>query len=312
MSQQEVIDLAIASYLKTNDNTARQYLKLRQDALEVTQKIKKEVTESGSMSAETALKLEKLKFENAKSSLVYKAYIDNITSNLESEGVTGGQISSGLNERFEEISEKKKRKDEGIDQLLKNHKPVVEKMRLLAEKFENGLAVRSRRPGFEGNIFTSKGSEPDENSILLEFASTVFSKKELEEQFFDVESKLANLKTVDEISNEAEAEAESENIAESGPSINLSKYLDEILEGGRAYQRVDDANYQYDITRSPPSDLGDPKAVISDYENAIDNLTKEIQGLVARGTDAKERWISNAQKIELIQTMFSEDMDIDG
>lgn len=312
MSQQEIIDLAIASYLKTNDNTARQYLKLRQEALEVTQKVRKEVLETATISPETALQLEKLKFENAKIALVYKAYLDNISSNLETKGEVGGQISARLNERFDEISEKKLAKDEAIDQLRKEHKPVVEKMRLLASKFDSGIAgpknnpINKRTLG-EERIFTRRGSESDDNSLLMNFASAVFNRNELEEQFADVESKLANLKTVDEVSNDVDGA-----VQENAPSIELTKYLDELLLSGRAYQRVEDSTYHFDVTKSSSSDLGGPRAVISDYESSIETLTKEIQGLVARGTEAKERWINNAQKIEMIQALLHEDMEIDG
>ncbi|OBA19485.1 hypothetical protein METBIDRAFT_46356 [Metschnikowia bicuspidata var. bicuspidata NRRL YB-4993] len=313
MSQQEVIDLAIASYLKTNDNTARQYLKLRQEVLETTQLVIKEIKESGAVSPETLLQLEKLKFENAKTSLVYKAYIDNITSNLENESTLGGQISVELNERFDDLLQKKKHYDEKTSQLRGELKPVVEKMRLLASNFEAGIGLGSsgsRLEKSERRLFTSKGSKADDKSVFLDYTSAVFSKSELEAQFVDVESKLAALKTVDEISNE---DADTKELStEKGPSIELSTYLNELLQSGRAYTRINDSTYHFDVTKSTSADLGNSRSVISDYENANELLAKEIQGLVARGTEAKERWISNAQKIEMIQALLQEDMDIDG
>ncbi|KAF8000958.1 hypothetical protein HF325_004747 [Metschnikowia pulcherrima] len=249
MSQQEIIDLAVASYLKTNDNTARQYLKLRQEALEVSQQVRKEVAEAGCVTPETAFKLKKLKFENAKSSLVYEAYIASLTAQLKENGDGKGYISAKLNERYEDLVSKKRQKDEATDKLRSEHKPVIEKMRVLALKFEAGVSVR--RSGYSRDrndirVYGRRDSAPDDVSTLLDYASAVFSRDELEQQLADVESKLASLKT------------------------------------------------------------------IRDYEAAISTLTKEIQGLVARGTEAKERWIRNAQKMEMIHALLQEDMEIDG
>ncbi|KAM9906705.1 hypothetical protein OXX69_006697 [Metschnikowia pulcherrima] len=315
MSQQEIIDLAVASYLKTNDNTARQYLKLRQEALEVSQQVRKEVVEAGCVTPETALKLKKLKFENAKSSLVYEAYIASLTAQLKENGDVKGYISAKLNERYEDLVSKKRQKDEATDKLRSEHKPVIEKMRVLASKFEAGVSVR--RSGYSRDrndirVYGRRDSAPDDESTLLDYASAVFSRGELEQQLADVESKLASLRTVDEVINKANSDGDIAEKPDQGASIDLVKYLDEILRNGRAYLPLEGSKYHYDVTKSSSADLGGAKSQIRDYEAAISTLTKEIQGLVARGTEAKERWIRNAQKMEMIHALLQEDMEIDG
>lgn len=312
MSQQEIIDIAIETYIKTNDNTARQYLKLRQDTLETAQFVKREIAEFGKVSAETSLRLEKLKFEHAKTSLIYRAYIDNISLKLDGSGTTGAQVSAKLGERYDELLRKKDTQDAKMQQLKTEHKPVVEKMRQLASNFEARIGHRrnSSRSDTSGNSrLTPRGSAPDEDNVLLDFASTAFSIDELELQFADVDSKLAALKTVDEISNETDSV---DGLSFENPSIELTKYLTDLLQNGRAYGRIDDATYHFDVTKSASGDLGGTTSVIDDYESAINKLTKEIQGLVARGTEAKERWISNAQKVEMILALLDESMVIDG
>lgn len=303
--QQELIDQIISNYIKTNDNTAKQYLKLRRDALQVASTVQHEVQRNGTVSPETALQLQKLEFEKDKMAELYDAYVLRLKSNLEFSKTHKPQYLNELERQFSALSRQQEKIQADIKVLRGSTKPIVDRMKVLAENYEAAVSIKSgKKPRGVANAITKRGSKPDANSTLIDYASTVFARSELEGLLDDVNKKLGHLKTVDEI-NETD-----EPSAEAGPSINVKKYLDELLQNSRAYARVDDGTYLFDIAKSASVDVGSSTMVLEDYERAIAVLTSEIRGLVARGAEAKERWIANAKKLEVIQAVL-QDADVD-
>lgn len=310
-NQQNIIDQVISNYIKTNDNTARQYLKLRKDALEIAQKIKAEISENGRPSSERLLQLQNIQFESDKILQSYDAYVLRIRSNLEFSKIHKPQYLNELKQQFTELSRRLEKVKSDLSLLKTSTKPIVDKMKVLAEKYENVVSIKGARSNKFKNqpsVSSNKGSNRDANSTLIDFSSAVFEKSELEGIFDDMKSKLANLRTVDEISDQLKEEGDKpQSLTDAAPSINVTKYLDELLQNSRAYSHFGDTKYHFDISKSTSVDVGSSSLVIDDYDKAIDVLSLEIQGLVARGTEAKERWIRNAKKLETIQTILQED-----
>lgn len=310
--QQEIIDNVISSYIKTHDNIAQQYLKLRQDIFLVSSQVVDQVQRNGKADVETHFKLQQLELENDKMNHTYAAYVKRLVHSLEFNQNNQPQYLQGLEKLYNELTEKKNDVKTDVDQLREVKKPVVEKMKQLASKFDSGVTVKiggKLKPPVK--VMSSKDAENDPNSVLLDFSSSVFEKTELRAMFGEVDTKLRQLKTVDEVNDPSDT---SKPNSEQTHSINIIKYMDELLQNSRAYTHLDDTKYAYDISKSTSVDAGSASMVLDDYGQAIQALTTDIKDLVARGADAKERWISNAKKLETVQAVlqgFDDDMDED-
>lgn len=313
--QQEVIDHAISSFLKTNDVIGRQYLKLRQDALDVSQQIANEVAQKGKATPELILQLKKLEVEASQVSQTYENYLDRVCDTLKYSETHQPQYLLKLEKQYIALVDDRDTYNKHIATLREDSKAVVEKMAKLAQNFEKGISVKqgNKLRGIS-DVLTSKTSQPNPDSLLIDYASTIFEKKALLDMFADVDKKLRDLRTVDEISDENPTEPKLS--SESAPSINIGKYLDELLQNNRAYFRMDDSNYSYEITRSTSIHVGTSSMNLDDYNVAIESLIKDIQGLVEGGALAKERWMSNARKLKMIQTVLQSledtEMELDG
>lgn len=314
-SQQELIDEFISSYIKNNDNIGRQYLKLRQSALEVTTKINEEIKANGATSDESLIQLQQLEFENDKLSETYRQYLSRIGNALDYADNVNPRYLNSLEDKFLDLSSVKEKVEADIEDFRQVKKPIVDKMNSLADRYSQGITVtnKSTQRGKRTYILTGRGSNPDPNSTFIDFSSTVFNKTELRSLFDDTEKKLQNIKTVDEV---GESKNEQENLdvsANTLHAINIEKYLDELLQDSRAFSRAGEEEYAYDISKSTSIDVGGSGLVLDDYNRNIDKLTTEIQNLVAGGAAAKERWIINARRLEMVQAVLENDggADID-
>lgn len=305
-SRQELIELAILSTLKNNDNTARQYLKLRQAALQLGEEVQREVKDQGKVSPETGEKLLQMQLDVAKQELSYSSHVDRLISRIDYLETEKPHFTASLQQQVETVAGQKAALSLELEDLRTKHKPVVEKMKSMAGKFNGGVVVPAKR-AHATRCLAKKGSQPDDSLLLIDFDSTVFTKLELAAMFNDVEAKLASLKTVDEIDEETQPTEKSE----PKPSINIAQYLDELLRSSSAYLNMGDQKYHYDIARSSAPNVGSASGVLDDYMEGINSLTGEIQELVERGTEAKERWVHNARKMDLIKATLADAMDVD-
>lgn len=298
--QQEVIDNVIASYISTNDDISRQFLKLRQSVLLVSQEIAQKVSKEEQVPTELLFQLKQLEFESSQLSHVYDSHITRISDTLKYAETHESQYLPKLERQFTALTEKKGTQTEHIAKLKDESKPVVEKMVHLAKNFDLGISVKpTGKPRGPPSYLTGKNSKPNSGSTLIDYSSTVFDKSALEELLLDVDQKLQTLRTVDEISDDAGSKN-----SEPAPSIDTSKYLGELLQNNRAYLRLADGQYSFDITRSTLANVALSSLNLDEYNVAIEKLISEIQGLVEGGALAKERWLSNARKLELIQTVL--------
>lgn len=316
-TQQEIIDEFISNYIKTNDNIGRQYLKLRQDALEIVTRINKEVDTDGRASDDSLLLLLQLEFTRDKVLEIYQRYLSTIDESLVNLVSTKSQYLDDLEQQFTNLQSAKDILNEDIDDIRRSKKPVVDKMNTLAERYSQGLTVSRQNKQKEGHIYvmTAKGSNRDPNSTFIDYESSVFEKTELQNLFGDINAKLSNLKTVDEIDESKDILPNSDAVGSKLMANDIETCLDELLRDSRAYSRTADNKFAYDITKSASVDVGGLNSVLDDYNENIEKLATEIQNLVAGGTAAKERWVINAKKLEMIQAVLAdaddEDMDLD-
>lgn len=315
-TQQEIIDEFITNYIKTNDNIGRQYLKLRQDALEIVSKINQESEADGMVSDESRLQLQQLEFTRDKVLEIYLRYLSTIDESLVHLESEKSQYSDDLEQQFTNLQTTKDNLLQDIEDIKQSKKPIVDKMNALAERYSQGLTVSSQNKQRGGRVYvmTTRGINPDPNSTFIDYASSVFDRTELQSLFGDIKAKLSNLKTVDEIDEGKNILANSGDAGTKLMANTIENCLDELLRDSRAYTRIADNNYAFDITKSASVDVGGLNSVLDDYNENIDKLTTEIQNLVAGGTAAKERWVINAKKLEMIQAVLDEtegdDMDI--
>lgn len=298
--QQEVIDIVVSSFLKTNDTIAKQYLDLRKEVLNLSSKIANEITANGNANAELLFDLKRLEVESSQISQTYGMYLARLSETLKNTESYKPQYLLKLEQQYIALTEAKDNCTSNITRLREESKPVVEKMSKMAASYDKGIAYKPGSRDRGADICTGKSTNPDPDSTLIDFSSTVFEKTALEDMFVDVDKKLRQLRTVDEIKDDS---IES-NTSESAPSINIVKYLDEILQNNRAYNHIQDSKYAYDITRTTSVNVGSTSMCLDDYNTAIESVINDIQGLVEGGALAKERWMSNARKLEMVQTIL--------
>lgn len=308
--QQELIDTAISTYIRTHDNLAVQYLKLRTNVIELSRTVSKEVKTDGKITDETRLKLHQLSLENEKLSILYPDYLEKLKNNLDFVGRNEPQYLSQLEEQYAQLNEKNSTIKEKIHNIEMIQKPIVELMTVLKENFDKLLLHKTTKSkdSSQGFVAGKNEKETEASKLKLDYLSTVFSKSELQKKFDDVNTRLGMLRTVDEVNEDGEAPREK------SLTIDVIKYLDEVLQNSRAYSRLDDDRYSFDITRSLNVPSNSKSMVISDYEQAEKLLLKEIEDLVQRGAVAKERWMLNSKKVEAMNSVlhsFDDSMDVE-
>lgn len=303
--QQEIIDNVILSYINTNDDISRQYLKLRQDTLLVSQEIAKKTTQQEEIPTELLFQLKQLEFESSQLSQIYESHILRISETVRYAETHESQYLLKLERQYTALTEKKELQGKLIAKLKDESKPVVEKMALLVKNYDQSISTKSgSRQQRATSKLTSRTSGANPDSTLIDYASTIFEKSHLEDLLLDVDQKLQTLRTVDEIDDKDAP-------SESAPLINTKKYLDELLQSNRAYLRLDGARYSYDIARSMLANVAPALLSLDEYNVAVEKLISEIQGLVEGGALAKERWLSNARTLELIQAVLDAQMEVD-
>lgn len=312
-TQQEIIDEFISNFIKTNDNVGRQYLKLRQDALEIVTKINREVETEGKASDDSLLLLLQLEFTKDKVLETYQRYLVTIDENLTLLESVNSHYLDDLDRQFTNLQSAKQNSNKDIEDIQLLKKPVVDKINILAERYYQGLTVSKQNKQKEGRAYvkTAKGSKADFNSTFLDYESSVFDRIELQDLFRDTNAKLSSLKTVDEIDENKDVLLHSGAAGTKFITSTIENCLDELLRDSHAYSRTVDNRYAYDITKSDSVDVGGQNFILDDYNENIEKLTMEIQNLVAGGTAAKERWVINAKKLEMIQAVLAEYEDID-
>lgn len=305
--QQDVLDAAIHSYISTHDNVAYQYLKFRQSVIEVVQQIQKQ-KEAGQVSEEALQQLQKLKTEYEMYKVSYPAYVERLTGRINFAENTSPQYLNELEQNYLELSKENEELKANLAVLLDEFAPVVRKMASFVHRFETAFTNRGR--GLSHSI-GFRDRAPDSTAVSVDYESTVFTKSELAESLKSLDDELRNLKTVDEIDEGEEEKPQTETKLH---AIDTLKHLNEVLDRLAAIRTIGSQQVSFALTRSTNVPTNAQHMVVDDYEQAIQALAREIKDLVARGAIAKERWLSNAKKLQAIDEMlhaFDEPMEVD-
>lgn len=301
--QQEIIDEAISSYIKNYDKVAQQYSKLRQEIYETSNDILELVEKEEKVSETDKIRLEKLTYEYNKIAEIYSLHINRLGHNIEINRSIKPQYLGDLESQYDKLSERKGQLKSSISDFKDNKKPLIDDMNALLTNFQTEVVSKRARAKL---INKANDQEYSNTSRKINPESSVFTHQELKDLFTDIDSKLRQLKTVDEVGEEGTTTA--------NHSINIINYLDEHIKNERAYIRLDSDKILYDISKARPIDAGNSSTVVDEYDKSIENLTINIKDLIEHGAEAKERWSLNAKKIELMKQVlqsFDDSMEID-
>ncbi|KAK7678221.1 hypothetical protein QCA50_018791 [Cerrena zonata] len=286
--QQEIIDEAISSYIKNYDKVAQQYSKLRQEIYETSNDILELVEKEEKVSETDKIRLEKLTYEYNKIAEIYSLHINRLGHNIEINRSIKPQYLGDLESQYDKLSERKGQLKSSISDFKDNKKPLIDDMNALLTNFQTEVVSKRARAKI---INKANDQEYSNTSRKINPESSVFTHQELKDLFTDIDSKLRQLKTVDEVGEE-----------------------DEHIKNERAYIRLDSDKILYDISKARPIDAGNSSTVVDEYDKSIENLTINIKDLIEHGAEAKERWSLNAKKIELMKQVlqsFDDSMEID-
>lgn len=305
--QQDVLDAAIDSYISTHDNVAYQYLKFRQSVIEVVQQIQKQ-KEAGEVSEETLKRLKELQFEYEMYKVSYPAYVERLTGRIDFAENTSPQYLNELEQNYLELSKENEELKANLAILLEKFAPVARRMANFVHKFETAFTNRGR--GISHSI-GFRDRAPNSTAISIDYDSTIFTKSELADSLKSLDDELRTLKTVDEIDEGEEEKPQTETKLH---AIDTLKHLNEVFDRLPAIRNIGSLQVSFALTRSTNVPSNAQYMVVDDYEQAIQALAREIKDLVARGAIAKERWLSNAKKLQAIDEMlhaFDECMEVD-
>jgi hypothetical protein len=82
--------------------------------------------------------------------------------------------------------------------------------------------------------------------------------------------------------------------------LPLGNYIDNILNNGKLFEKLDDGRYFYNLKRSSLHDV-DSSTTSSDYDKLIKGSMADIDGLLAEGEQIKNKWNLGAAKIMAIK-----------
>lgn len=298
--QQGIIKQAIDHYFTINDNVVRSYMKLRQDVLQASLTSQDEAEKLGKATPKTMLRLAQLEFEYDKMKITYLAHLDQLSKLLSDAEAYEAEFSKSLDKEHDSLVELQGELSKDTDDLARVLKPTSEKMGRLFAAYELTVTVKLAKT--RGIARRNKQNGASEH---IEESQSSFTIGELEQMLSTVDDQLRSLKTVDEIDETAESKSTQTGVKS---SIDIKKSLHDLLRESKAYRRLSDNTYRYDIGQSGYLDVGSSTVLLDDYEQAIMKLLEEILGLVERGAEAKERWIKNARKLETACSVLA-DMD---
>lgn len=82
--------------------------------------------------------------------------------------------------------------------------------------------------------------------------------------------------------------------------LPLADYLDNIVNNGKLFEKLDDGRYFYNLKRSSLHDV-DSTTTSGDYDKLIATSLAEIDGLLTEGEHIKNKWNLGAAKIMAIK-----------
>lgn len=296
MSAQELINTAIESALSHSDSTSNQYLKLRQDALELSTRIQKEVANNGQIDNQSQLKLARLSFEKKKIAIEYSAHINRLLADIKFGDKTSNSAVDKLQIQYEHLSKVKKETEDEIQRLQDIQGPVVEKMHKLVEDYN--LILDGKRPAVLQSA-TEESSDESTKEVTIDETSYTFTVDE-------IKAALAREHQMFKAFAEKEGLAPREML-----EIDIDRQLECLLKT-KAYSWTQESTFKYDKAASEFADLGNGSVSMGELEQGIDALTSEILSLAEKSQISKSNWEKNASLLELLRLQVDHDrMDVD-
>lgn len=282
--QQQLIDLLIANHIKTYDKLVLQYLKLRQDLYEDSNRIFIDLVENKDLSDSNLIRLKKLQLEYEKLFISYRNNLVLVKNSIESKKNISSLYIQTLEPQYDSLTAEIKQLEEDIEDLKHSKKPVLDKMRAMLKDFDLNLSKRAakkvRRIPDLAHDAKENSMEIDKNGLIFDFEEL----KRLIEPLFenDIESK----------------EAESNIGASDSNGIDVERHLKDYLGSERSLRAFEEDKWIYDVSKSVETSS---LSSVEEYDKTIDNLVLTINDLVNRGKESRERWSHNARKIDAIQ-----------
>ncbi|CAK7913144.1 hypothetical protein CAAN1_20S02476 [[Candida] anglica] len=259
-SQTQVIENSISSYIENYDRIAQQYLTLRQNILTL-------FNGENNSNSETQLKAQKYKYELEKVREAYTLHVEALVTQLDIHEQVPSTHTIELDQTHDTLQETKIRLNDQIKNLTTVQKPLLDDLGKLLVEFESGLNTK-RRPGTKPNAAKQmNGTVNDKENSYNE--QLLFGYDELKA------------------------------LATSVDGVDLHKYLDEHLDGGKTFRRLADNKYVYNASRSSVQEKA--TTTVAEYDEMIRAVIHSIGELEATGAEARDRWSVNALRLDVIK-----------
>lgn len=86
--------------------------------------------------------------------------------------------------------------------------------------------------------------------------------------------------------------------------VKVLGHMNEYLENGKTLKRLEGSKYFYDVSAATGK-MSDKSSggstTVAEYDQMIEDVMSSIEGLIESGAETRERWTSNAQKLDLIK-----------
>lgn len=289
--QKLLVDETISVYIENFDKIAIQYLNLRRTILSLDE------TNS------EPYQIKQLQYELEKLKQLYVLHLESLDTNREVISQIPSVYVTQLSEQFDNLNDLKVKVIEEIDNLKNIQKPLLDNIRVLLKGFRDTLDSRISK-----NLYNLVNTEQlitatTQNEFTMDTTQLVFEQSDLDEIFDSVHKRFKKKKVDgDEIMEGTEEDSEEADVDDIRGGLDVQKYVDEYLESDKALKKRGD-RYVYDI-RTKVENHG---AGVADYDQMIDAVMNSIEDLIDSGVEAKERWSSNALKLDIIKEALRED-----
>ncbi|KAK6463475.1 hypothetical protein DFJ63DRAFT_318566 [Scheffersomyces coipomensis] len=284
--QQRLIEEYTKNHVKYYDKISGQYLKTRQDILQLNSSIIQDIKLKQEVSNSNKIKLYELQFELDKNLEAYKHHINDLSQHISIKIELKSPYQDDINQQHQKLIERRSKLNDKIIDIEQVQKPKLDKMKLLVKSFD----LNSKSSTTKAYIQARKEGE-SENSTEIDLQSLRFTRDEIQFLFEDVYVDL---------------HAKYKDDPKFDQAFNLNQSIEEQLKNGKPFVRLENKEdpknpiYQYKIDKSTLQSL-DRYTTIDDYDKLIKSTLTSIESLVQQGIESKESWTNNARKIEIIK-----------
>ncbi|CAH2353631.1 hypothetical protein CLIB1423_11S04148 [[Candida] railenensis] len=273
--QQELIDETISTFIHNYDRIAQSYLAVRQSILSLED-------------SPESHKVKQLQYELVKCKELYTIHIENLLLRKDQISKVPFTHTVDLNEKVSQLQGEKIQLNREIENLTKVQKPLLDDMRVLLKSFNDALDKRTAK---KFPILTRNGRVQEQyqtGKSSIDLSQLEFEESELKEVFKEIQERLAS------------RDEQNANISQ----VKVLGHLNEYLENGRTLKRLEGSKYLYDVSAATgkisDKTIGS-NTTVAEYDQMIEDVENSIKELIQSGVETRERWSSNAQKLDLIK-----------